>query len=132
MCRDSGAGPLEEKKVWYLLSQIAAGLKYLHDRSIVHRDLKPPNVLLFEGEGGVVAKLSALLNVTRMALAAVKVERVVRYHTATGLRQHQAFYPLEQASAAEIIYMLLVQSQPMCWLRSYNAMFTSALPLLST
>ena len=54
MCRDSGVGPLEEKKVWYLLSQIAAGLKYLHDRSIVHRDLKPPNVLLFEGEGGGV------------------------------------------------------------------------------
>jgi serine/threonine protein kinase len=58
--RDGGAGPLEEKKVWFLLSQIAAGLKYLHDRSIVHRDLKPPNVLLFEGEAGVVAKLSAL------------------------------------------------------------------------
>ena len=85
MRRDSGAGPLEEKKVWFLLRQIAAGLKYLHDRSIVHRDLKPPNVLLFEGEGGVVAKLSALCDSTQLAQA-VTVKKQGGLFTANGLQ----------------------------------------------
>lgn len=32
------------------MSQVLAGLSFLHSRSIVHRDIKPANILLFSGE----------------------------------------------------------------------------------
>lgn len=41
--------PLAANKVVILAEQIAAGLKYAHDRSVVHRDLKPANILLRNG-----------------------------------------------------------------------------------
>lgn len=33
----------EPRKIWDIISQIVAGLKFLHDNRVVHRDLKPTN-----------------------------------------------------------------------------------------
>jgi tRNA A-37 threonylcarbamoyl transferase component Bud32 len=41
---------LRMEEVVYLVSQILAGLRHVHERGIVHRDLKPWNVLV-DGEG---------------------------------------------------------------------------------
>lgn len=41
--------PLPEATIAVFAAQIAAALKYLHDRNIIHRDLKPQNILLAVG-----------------------------------------------------------------------------------
>jgi len=36
---------------WQYVSQVAAGLAYLHEHNVIHRDIKPENLLLgMEGE----------------------------------------------------------------------------------
>lgn len=39
-------GPLDEVTARRLMIDLAAGLKYLHDRNLAHRDIKPQNLLL--------------------------------------------------------------------------------------
>ncbi|KAL6077315.1 Serine/threonine-protein kinase atg1 [Balamuthia mandrillaris] len=39
-------GKLSESRARFFLSQLAAGLEFLHSKNIVHRDLKPQNLLL--------------------------------------------------------------------------------------
>ena len=46
LARKLDAGPLPEKEVVSLGTQITAALEEAHDRGIVHRDLKPGNILV--------------------------------------------------------------------------------------
>lgn len=48
---------LPERDVRRVLSDVAAGLFYLHTNHVVHRDLKPENVVLQEKDGKVVYKI---------------------------------------------------------------------------
>jgi len=43
---------ISEEQTKHLMSEIAAGLKYLRDQKVVHRDLKPANILLHYGAEG--------------------------------------------------------------------------------
>ncbi|KAJ3490021.1 hypothetical protein NLI96_g1714 [Meripilus lineatus] len=37
---------IDNPLIWGLLTELMAGLRYLHDESIVHGDLRPPNILI--------------------------------------------------------------------------------------
>ncbi|XP_029305551.1 inhibitor of nuclear factor kappa-B kinase subunit alpha-like isoform X2 [Cottoperca gobio] len=48
---------LKESEVLSLLSDIGAGIQYLHENKIIHRDLKPENIVLQEIGGKLVHKI---------------------------------------------------------------------------
>ncbi|XP_034753850.1 inhibitor of nuclear factor kappa-B kinase subunit alpha-like isoform X3 [Etheostoma cragini] len=48
---------LKESEVLSLLSDIGAGIQYLHENKIIHRDLKPENIVLQEVGGKLVHKI---------------------------------------------------------------------------
>ncbi|KAG0556571.1 hypothetical protein KC19_11G063600 [Ceratodon purpureus] len=50
--------PFEVPEAVNIISQIVAGMKYLHDNRVVHGDLKPKNVLLSSESGSVKVKLA--------------------------------------------------------------------------
>ena len=37
---------LDETRVWKVLTEVALGVKHLHDRNVIHLDLKPANVFI--------------------------------------------------------------------------------------
>ncbi|TNJ28788.1 Kinase, NEK [Giardia muris] len=37
---------MRDDEIWYILSHLAAGLTYLHEKAVIHWDLKPENVFL--------------------------------------------------------------------------------------
>eukprot|EP00479_Gromia_sphaerica_P011782 TRINITY_DN5963_c0_g1_i1.p1 TRINITY_DN5963_c0_g1~~TRINITY_DN5963_c0_g1_i1.p1 ORF type:complete len:99 (-),score=24.25 TRINITY_DN5963_c0_g1_i1:77-373(-) len=39
---------LDDSQVMYIIWQVIAGMKYIHECGIIHRDLKPANLLLNE------------------------------------------------------------------------------------
>ncbi|HEX7957165.1 MAG TPA: protein kinase, partial [Pyrinomonadaceae bacterium] len=51
-------GPLEERLVLDIISQVCRGLDYLHGKNVIHRDIKPSNLLLFEDSGAKDVKLA--------------------------------------------------------------------------
>lgn len=48
---------LHEKDVRCVLSDVTAGLQYLHSNHVIHRDLKPENIVLKDVEGKTVYKI---------------------------------------------------------------------------
>lgn len=48
---------LHEKDVRCVLSDVTAGLQYLHSNHIIHRDLKPENIVIKEVDGKAVYKI---------------------------------------------------------------------------
>lgn len=48
---------LHEKDVRCVLSDVTAGLQYLHNNHVIHRDLKPENIVLKDVEGKTVYKI---------------------------------------------------------------------------
>ncbi|XP_053548130.1 inhibitor of nuclear factor kappa-B kinase subunit alpha [Bombina bombina] len=48
---------LKESQVLNLMSDIGAGIQYLHENRIIHRDLKPENIVLQECNGKTVHKI---------------------------------------------------------------------------
>lgn len=48
---------LAEKDVRRVLSDVAAGLQYLHCNHVIHRDLKPENIVLKEVDGKTIYKI---------------------------------------------------------------------------
>ncbi|KAG0600804.1 hypothetical protein M758_11G061700 [Ceratodon purpureus] len=50
--------PFEVPEAVNIISQIVAGMKYLHDNQVVHGDLKPKNVLSYSESGSVKVKLA--------------------------------------------------------------------------
>lgn len=48
---------LAEKDVRRVLSDVAAGLQYLHQNHIIHRDLKPENIVLKDVDGKIIYKI---------------------------------------------------------------------------
>ncbi|XP_063730467.1 inhibitor of nuclear factor kappa-B kinase subunit alpha-like isoform X2 [Eleginops maclovinus] len=48
---------LKESEVLMLISDIGAGIQYLHENKIIHRDLKPENIVLQEIGGKLVHKI---------------------------------------------------------------------------
>ncbi|EFC38238.1 predicted protein [Naegleria gruberi] len=46
------SGPMDERTVSVVVSQVLMGLEYLHSKRIIHRDLKPANILI-SGKGVV-------------------------------------------------------------------------------
>jgi serine/threonine protein kinase len=41
---ESPRGPMSFEDAWKIMTQVAAGLEYAHERRVVHRDLKPSNL----------------------------------------------------------------------------------------
>ncbi|XP_076019499.1 inhibitor of nuclear factor kappa-B kinase subunit alpha-like isoform X2 [Genypterus blacodes] len=48
---------LKESEILSLLSDIGAGIQYLHENKIIHRDLKPENIVLQDFDGKIVHKI---------------------------------------------------------------------------
>ncbi|KAL1922881.1 uncharacterized protein VTP21DRAFT_9257 [Calcarisporiella thermophila] len=38
--------PVEERRIWRILADLAKGLKHLHNSNIIHLDIKPANILI--------------------------------------------------------------------------------------
>ena len=39
-------GPVLQSNIWWMLRDISAGLRYIHDRNFIHLDIKPANLFL--------------------------------------------------------------------------------------
>jgi len=58
-CRSTREGlPFRQVEAIDIISQIAAGMAYLHDKGIVHGDLKASNVLVNHRGGHIDAKIT--------------------------------------------------------------------------
>ncbi|TPX46365.1 hypothetical protein SeLEV6574_g03270 [Synchytrium endobioticum] len=44
--QNSKTGPLADSYIWQIITQVALGLKELHDQDIVHLDIKPDNIFI--------------------------------------------------------------------------------------
>jgi len=54
-----------------LMSQVADGLAFAHEREVIHRDIKPSNIMVVEVPNGVLAKITDF-GIARMPASAVK------------------------------------------------------------
>ena len=66
----SGDRPSVETTV-ELISQVADGLAFAHEREVIHRDIKPSNIMVVNVPNGVLAKLTDF-GIARMPASAVK------------------------------------------------------------
>lgn len=106
---------MSEQQIWDFISQVAAGLAYIHSKDIIHRDIKPGNILVFGEDQYIITDFGISTSLRNSMRRSVRTQHPKRNSERGEERSNKKSEGLSSDFAGTIAYMAYetLQAKPL-------------------